>query len=66
MLYAMHVIKGIGLKVTKLMILETDNYSFCDLANNWAVAGRTSHEAVQWNFLSGLKEQGVLRVIWIP
>jgi hypothetical protein len=66
MLFAMHVIEGMGLKVAKPMILETDNRGFCDLANNWAVAGRTRHEAVQWNFLRELKEQGVLRVIWIP
>eukprot|EP00957_Ditylum_brightwellii_P123804 9437578-Ditylum_brightwellii.AAC.1 len=66
MLYAMHVIEGIGLKVAKPMILETDNHGFCDLANNWDVAGRTRHETVQWNFLRELKEQGVLRVIWIP
>eukprot|EP00957_Ditylum_brightwellii_P163306 12434704-Ditylum_brightwellii.AAC.1 len=55
-----------GLKVAKPLILETDNRGFCDLANNWAVAGRTRQKAVQCNFLQELKEQGVLRVIWIP
>eukprot|EP00957_Ditylum_brightwellii_P095378 7265317-Ditylum_brightwellii.AAC.1 len=66
MLYAMHVIEEMGLKVAKPMILETDNRGFCDLANNWAVADRTKYEAVQWNFLRELKEQDALRVNWIP
>eukprot|EP00957_Ditylum_brightwellii_P043109 3265550-Ditylum_brightwellii.AAC.1 len=58
--------KKSGSKSGKPMILETDNRGFCDLANNWAVTGRTRHEVVQWTFLRELKEQGALRVIWIP
>eukprot|EP00957_Ditylum_brightwellii_P005702 434331-Ditylum_brightwellii.AAC.1 len=30
MLYAMHLVEGMGLKVAKLMILETDNRGFCN------------------------------------
>jgi hypothetical protein len=36
-----------------------------DLANNWSV-GVTRHISVRVNFLRELKEQGLLRVMWIP
>eukprot|EP00957_Ditylum_brightwellii_P161613 12304541-Ditylum_brightwellii.AAC.1 len=36
-LYAIHAIEGMELKVAKPMIVETDNHGFCDLAYIWAV-----------------------------
>jgi hypothetical protein len=48
------------------MVLEVDNKGVVDLANNWSVGGRTRHISVHVNFLRELKEQGLLRVVWIP
>jgi hypothetical protein len=64
MLYNMHILESMGLKVAKPMILETDNRGVVDLANNWTVGGRTRHESVRIMFLRELKEQEILRVIW--
>ena len=45
------------------MILEIDNKGAVDLANNWSSGGRTRH--VKLNFLRDLKEEGLIKVIWI-
>ena len=66
MLYEMRVLESIGLKVQLPMVLEVDNKGVVDLANNWSVGGRTRHISVRVNFLRELKEQGLLRVVWIP
>ena len=66
MLYAKHVIESVGLKVKLPMILECDNKGAVDLANNWSSGGRTRHVDVRQNFLRELKEQGILKVIWVP
>jgi len=66
MLFEMRILESIGLKVKLPMILEVDNKGVVDLANNWSVGGRTRHATVRTNFLRELKEQGLLRVVWIP
>jgi hypothetical protein len=66
MLFEMRVLESIQLKVELPMILKTDNKGVVDLANNWSAGGRTRHIAVRANFLRELKEQGLLRVEWIP
>lgn len=63
MLYIMRLLEFMGLKVQKPMILEIDNKSAVDLANNWSAGRRTRH--VKLNFLRDLKEEGILKVIWI-
>ena len=65
MLFAMHVLESMGLKVQKPMILWIDNKGAVDLFNNWSVAGRTRHIGARLNFMRELKEQGVLEVKWI-
>ena len=47
------------------MILEMDNKGAVDLANGWSIGGRTRHMEVRQNFLRELKEQGLLKVVWI-
>ena len=55
MLYDMHILELMELKVAKPMILECGNIRCVDLANNWTVGGCIKHEAVYWNFLCELK-----------
>ena len=43
-----------------------DNRGAIDLVNNWSVGGRTRHVEVKQYFLRDLKEQGLLKVEWIP
>jgi hypothetical protein len=66
MLFEMRVLESIGLKVKLPMVLEVDNKGVVDLANNWSASGRTRHIVTRTNFLRELKEQGLLRVVWIP
>jgi len=47
------------------MILEIDNKGAVDMANNWSVGGRTNHMDVRYLWLRELKEQGLVRVIWM-
>ena len=65
MLFVMHVIESLGLQVEKPMIIEIDNKGTVDLANNWSVGGRTRHVEVKKFFLRELKEQGILRIVWV-
>jgi len=66
MLYVMRVLESIGLTVKKPMMLEVDNKGAVDLANNWSVGGRTRHIETRQHFQRDLKEEGILRVTWIP
>ena len=34
-----------------------------DIANNWSASGKTRH--IKMNFLRDLKEEGIIKVIWI-
>jgi hypothetical protein len=66
MLFGMHLLESMGLKVKKPMVLEIDNKGAKDLAHNWSIGGRTCHITTKINFLRELKEQGLLIVRWIP
>ena len=66
MLFAMHLLESMGLKVKKPMILEVDNKGSKDIVDSWSTSGRTRHIAVKHNFLRELKEEGTLQVRWIP
>ena len=66
MLYVMRLLESMDLKVKKPMILHVDNKGAVDLANNWSVGGRTRHVEVKQHFLRDLKEQGLIRVEWLP
>ena len=60
MLYTMRLLESMG---QEPMILEIDNKGAVDIANNWSVGGRTRH--IEMNFLRDLKEQGIIKIIWI-
>ena len=66
MLYEMHVIESLGLRVEKPMKPKVDNKGCFDLCHNWSVGGRTRHMDCGLNFLRELKEQGILWVVWGP
>ena len=66
MLFVWRIIKSIGLKVKLPMILELDNKGAVDIANNWSVAGRTKHIDTKQYFVRQLKEDGIIKVRWIP
>jgi len=66
MLFAMHLLESMGLKVQKPMVLEVDNSGSKDIVDSWSTSGRTRHIAVKHNFLRELKEEGILYVYWIP
>jgi hypothetical protein len=66
MLYIMRVLESMGLRVKKPMILHMDNKGAIDLTHNWSVGGRTRHVDVRYYFLRDLKEENVIRVVWIP
>merc|ERR1712038_2212673 len=66
MLYIMRLLESMNLKVKKPMILHVDNKGAVDLANNWSVGGRTRHVEVKQHFLRDMKEQGLIRVEWLP
>ena len=65
MLFVMHLIESLGLKLEKPMILKVDNKGAVDLINNWSVGGRTRHIEVRQYFLRNLKEDGVIETSWI-
>jgi hypothetical protein len=65
MLYCMRLLESIGLQVEKPMILEMDNKGAVDLVNNWSATGHTRHICTKINFLRELKEEGLLKVVWL-
>jgi hypothetical protein len=65
MLYTMRIFESMGLKVEKPMILEIDNKGAVDLTNNWSVGGRTRHINARYYFLRELKEQGIIKTVWL-
>ena len=66
MLYVMHILDGMKLKVKTPMKLSMDNQGAVDLVNGYSCGGRTKHIEVRQYFLRDLKEQGLVEVEWIP
>jgi hypothetical protein len=64
MLYSMRVVKSLGLKVKKPMILEINNKGTLDIANNWSVGDKTRHIDTRFYFLRELKEANPIKTIW--
>ena len=54
------------LKVQLPMTLEVNNKGAYDIANNWSIGGRTKHIDTKQYFLRQLKEEGIIKVVWIP
>ena len=66
MLYIMRILESIGLKVKKAMVLYIGNKRAVDLANNWSIGRRTRHIETRQHCLYDLKEEDVLKIVWIP
>ena len=62
----MKLIESLKLKVRKPMIVYSDNKGAVDLINGWSIGGGTKHMDCRIMFLRELKEDGVIRVQWIP
>ena len=56
MLFVMHVLEAIGLRVKKPMIMVVDCKGAIDLTYGWNVSGLTKHASVKACFLRELKE----------
>ena len=65
MMFVYHVVVGLELRVKLPMTLYCDNNGAVQLANNWSVGGRTRHVDIKQNFLSELKDNGLLKVEWM-
>jgi len=66
LLYAKKVLEAMELKIELPMIVEVDNKGAVDLANGWSCNGGTKHMDVRMMFVRELKEEGIIKVKWIP
>ena len=57
MLYVMHILESMNLKVRKPMIVESNNKGTIDFCNSWTVRGHTKHIDIRYYFLIELKEE---------
>ena len=65
MLYIMNFLESLQLRVEKPMLLEIDNKGCVDLINTWSVAGRTRHVDCRKCFLRELKEENIMKFVWL-
>ena len=65
MLYVKRVLESMGLQVELPMILKIDNSRAVDLANNLSAGGRTRHMETRMFFLRDMKEEGIIKTIWL-
>ena len=61
----MRTLESMNLKVSKPIILESDNKGALDLCNSWSVGGRTKHIDAKHYFVRELKEENSMEVKWI-
>jgi hypothetical protein len=66
LLFAKKLLEAMELKVALPMIVAVDNKGAVDLANGWSNSGGTKHMDVRIMFVRELKEEGIVKVIWIP
>ena len=66
MIFEKRILESMGLKVKLPMVLEMDNKGAADLINNWSTGGRTRHIDCRLYFMRELKEEEILKVVWIP
>ena len=65
-LFVMHVLEDMGLRVKKLMILRVDCKGAIDLTYGWNVSGLTKHASIKACFLRELKEANTVLCVWMP
>ena len=66
MLYVMKLIEALELKVRNPMMVHSDIKGAVDLLNECSIGGGTKRMDCRVMFLRDLKEEGVIRVQWIP
>ena len=66
MLFDMHVLEDMGLRVKKPMILRVDCKGAIDLTYGWNVSGLTKHASIKACFLRELKEANTVLCVWMP
>jgi hypothetical protein len=66
MMYTKIIVESLGLHVQLPMILDVDNKGAVDLVHNYSVGGRTRHVETRQYLLRKLKEEGIIKVIWMP
>ena len=66
MIYIIKLVESLGRKVRKPMMTNSDNKGAVDLVNGWSVGGGTKHMNCRIMYLRELKEEGIIRVQWIP
>jgi hypothetical protein len=66
MMHTKLIVETLEFHVRLPMILEVDNKGAIDLVNNYSVGGRTRYVETRQYFLSQLKEEGIIKVIWTP
>jgi hypothetical protein len=66
LLFHYRLLTDIGLSVKLPMVLEIDNKDAKDLICNWSAGGRIRHVNIRQYFLRDLKEDNMVKVIWIP
>ena len=66
MLFVMHVLEDMGLRVKKLTILRVDCKGAIDLTYRWNVSGLTKHASIKACFLRELKEANNVLCVWMP
>ena len=66
MLFVMHVLEDMGLRVKKPMILRVDCKGAIDLTYRWNVSGLTKHASIKACFLQELKEANTVLCVWMP
>ena len=66
MLFVMHILEDMGLRVKKPMILRVDCKGAIDLTYGWNVCGLTKHASIKACFLRELKEANTVLCVWMP
>ena len=66
MIYVKQLLESMGLTVKTPIIVRVDNKGTVDLANGWSTGGNLKHVEVRKFFIRDLREEGILKVEWIP
>ena len=66
MLFVMHVLEDMGLRVKKPMILCVDCKGAIDSTYGWNVSGLTKHASIKACCLRELKEANTVLCVWMP
>ena len=66
MMYLKKMVEALELQVELPMVVECDNKSTVDLVNGHSSSGGTKHIDVKLMYVRELRDDGVIKVLWIP